>query len=436
MNPWSIGGAAAEAPRRAALILADEGGLSISYTDLAKLVRAEPAWATGLRPIVANADLPTVVSMLACIEHGLPMALLHPRWTPAELADVRAEIEAHDPVTDPLDGCLAIAYTSGTSGRPRGVVLSRDAFLAAARASEANLGWRDDDRWLLCLPPAHVGGLSVLLRCLTARKTVVLASRFVAADVPLWIERDHVTLASLVPTMLARVLEEHPAWRPPVHLRAVLLGGDGCPSVLSACAAERGVPVLLTYGLTETCAQVATQRPGVTPGAGGAPPLLGVELRLIEGHIQVRGPGLLTAYYPRAAHPAPLLPDGWFETGDLGRIDETGNLHVLGRWDDRIITGGETVHPREVETALEEHPAILEACVFGAPDERWGQTVAAALVARGAPPSDTELGDFLAWRLAPFRRPRQVIFVDELPRGPTGKVDRRGAARLHRPGST
>jgi len=429
----SVLAASREAQGRIALILADDGGRSISYADLAKRVEREHVGGTGLEPIVASAGLPAVVRILACFEAGVGVALLHPRWTQAEAAAARAQIAAHDPATDPLDGCLAIVHTSGTSGVPRGVVLSRNAFLAAARASEENLRWRDDDRWLLCMPLAHVGGLSVLVRCLLARKTVVLASRFVAADVPLWIERDRVTLASLVPTMLARMLDEHSDWRAPPHLRAVLLGGDGAPPALLARAAGRGLPVLLTYGLTETCGQVATQRPGTPPAVRGAPPLSGVELRIVENRIQVRGPALMTAYFPRAAHPGPFSADGWLETGDLGRIDEEGRLHVLGRWDDRIVTGGETVHPREIELALEAHPAIREACVFGLPDERWGRIVAAAIVPHGAPPSEADLGDFLAGRLAPFRLPRRIFFAKNLPRGPSGKLDRRAAARVSHP---
>jgi o-succinylbenzoate---CoA ligase len=426
-DPLSILAAAGEVPERTALIVADDGGRSITYAEMARLVGQEVVAGGGPEPIVATAELATVVRVLACIEAGRPVALLHPRWTEAETAAARAQIAAHDPAADPLGGCLCIVYTSGTSGLARGVVLGREAMPAAARAAAANLGWRDDDRWLLCLPLAHVGGLSVLLRCLCARKTVVLAERFVAADLPRWIERDRVTLVSLVPAMLARLLEEHPSWLPPGHLRAVLLGGDGVSLARLSRAVERGFPVLTTYGLTEACSQVTTQRPGAAPGADSGYPLDSIELRIVEGRIQVRGPALMTAYFPRAAHPSPFSADGWLETGDIGRIDAQGRLHVLGRWDDRIVTGGETIHPREVEIAIEEHAAIREACVFGVADERWGEIVAAALVPRAEPPSDRELSAFLATRLAPFRRPRLIAFVHELLRGPSGKIDRRAA---------
>jgi acyl-CoA synthetase (AMP-forming)/AMP-acid ligase II len=254
-----------------------------------------------------------------------------------------------------------------------------------------------------------------------------LASHFDAAALVRSVERDRVTLLSLVPTLLSRLLDEQPGWRPPAHLRAILLGGDGAPPALLRRAADRGLPVLTTYGLTETCGQVATQRPGTPPGPG-APPLPGVAVRVVHGRIEVRGPALMTAYFPRAAHDSPFVEDGWLRTGDLGRIDGEGALHVWGRWDDRIVTGGETVHPGEVERALEDHPAVREACVVGLADARWGQTVAAALVAEGEP-SLGEIEAFAARQLAPFRRPRRWCFVEALPRTPAGKLDRAAAAR-------
>jgi O-succinylbenzoic acid--CoA ligase len=323
------------------------------------------------------------------------------------------------------------------------VILSRRAFAASAAASAAHLGWQADDRWLLAMPTAHVGGLSIVTRCLAARKTVVLdtSSRFDAAATALRLEAQRVTLLSLVPTMLHRLLRLDPPWQPPESLRAVLLGGAPASSDLLAEAAARRVPVLTTYGMTETCSQIATQEyatrwqnPRQNHGAG--PPLPGVEARIVPrtagetvGEIQVRGAMVMDGYLE---HPSPFTEDGWLATGDAGFLDEAGRLHPLGRQGEMILTGGENVYPAEVEGALLEHPAVAAACVVGIPDEEWGERVAALLVTKEgiASPTDPTFESWLKKRLAPFRRPRLRRWVDALPLNPNGKVDRHRARDL------
>lgn len=470
----SVHHAASSEPDRIALVA---GGLEWSYGELS--TRAAAAWRAlaerGLGPgrgepvaLVASADVTTIVVLHALIGRGVPVHLLHPRLTLAErkrmvdtirpaltIADparydpgsapARAPGEAGQkaavdavPATPPDDDrTLAVVYTSGTSGASKGVVLSRSAFAAAARASAANLGWRDDDRWLLDLPLAHVGGLSVLTRCLLARRTVVLPRP--EADVIertiTSVERDRVTLLSLVPTQLQRLMDRRPGWDPPPRVRAILLGGAPAPVPLLERAADRGWPILATYGLTECCSQVATQRPGtVNRGQLGAgPPLPGVEVRIRDGEIQVRTPALFSGYVGPGSR-APMLDDGWFPTGDRGTFDGNGNLHVLGRIDDVIISGGENVDPLEVEVALRSCPGVEDACVFGVPDDEWGQRVAAAVVGHGtdAAALDGRLRD----RIAAFKLPRAYVFVDEIPVSRTGKPDRRAAARSFRSGLT
>jgi O-succinylbenzoic acid--CoA ligase len=321
----------------------------------------------------------------------------------------------------------AILYTSGTTGTPRGAVLTRAAFVASAAASAANLGWQPDDCWLLCMPIAHVGGLSILTRCLAARRCVALAPRFDAALLPQWIDGARVTLVSLVPTMLERVLDAHPGWRGSPGLRAILLGGAVATPRLVARTTERGLPVLTSYGLTETCAQVtatryATRFSPLDRGAGQ--PLPGVDVRVVDGRIEVRGPTLMAGYLGEP----PLVPGAWFDTGDLGEIDAHGCLHVHARRTDLIVTGGENVYPAEVERVLEDFPGVASAGVFGVPDATWGQTVAAALVAERDPPSDAVLVAFLAARLAPHKRPRHVCYVPRLPQTTAGKLDRAALA--------
>jgi O-succinylbenzoic acid--CoA ligase len=302
-------------------------------------------------------------------------------------------------------------------------VLTRSAFVASAAASAANLGWEDDDCWLLCMPVARVGGLSILTRCLAARRCVALAPAFDAAAFPEWVDAQRITLASVVPTMLARVLDRHPGWTAPPHLRAILVGGAAAAPKLLRRAADRHLPIVLTYGATETCSQVVVTPYHARYAAadwGAGVPLPGIDLRVAGGHIEVRGPVLMAGYW----NEPPLAPGCWFDTGDLGDLDARGALHVHARRSDLIVTGGENVYPAEVERALEALPGIAAAGVFGVADEVWGQTVAAALVAEATPPSDAALLDHVGRRLAPHKRPRQVCYVDRLPQTPAGKLDR------------
>jgi O-succinylbenzoic acid--CoA ligase len=277
------------------------------------------------------------------------------------------------------------------------------------------------------MPLGHVGGLSVVLRCLEARVPIVV-SPWTGALGPLLddVDRHQATLLSLVPTMLARIFEERPSYRFPPHVRAVLLGGDAASPSLLAAATARGIPVLTTYGMTEACSQIATLSPGEapTPENGVGRPLPGTELRFVGGEIQVRGPTLFTRYVPVGRFPTPFLDDGWFATGDLGRLDEHGRLHVTGRKSDLIITGGENVDPREVEIALEACAGVRAACVFPISDEKWGQLVAAAVIVEGHETGATVFAEVKA-RLAKHKWPRQIAIVSELVYNGTGKLDRR-----------
>ncbi|MCB1057956.1 MAG: AMP-binding protein, partial [Acidobacteria bacterium] len=387
-----------------------------------------------------DSSVDAVIFALACFELGVTAVPLHPRWPGAVRKEVLDQIEAaaellpggREPgaMPKPLtfaqaaprpepapEAPAAIVYTSGTSGRRKGVVLSRRAFVASAAASAANLGWQDDDRWLLNLPLAHVGGLSVVTRCLEARRTIVIQppGPFTAEDFAAIVDGHHVTLASLVPTMLRRLLEHQPPWRPPAHLRAVLLGGAPTSPALLETALARGYPVLPTYGLSEACSQVATRRPGQHPINQAAStdsrvahvgrPLPGTEVRIAEdGEILVRGDTLLSGYFPPGTA-SPIDDEGWLHTGDQGIFDAQGNLHPTGRRGDLIVTGGENVSPTGVENVLESHPDLRAACVVGIEDPEWGQVVAAAVVPRD-PDHRPDLEPFLAEYLASFERPR------------------------------
>jgi O-succinylbenzoic acid--CoA ligase len=355
--------------------------------------------------LVAEPTLATVRAIESALDDHRPLALLHPRLPPAELARQRALVEQAD--LEPDDAL--VVFTSGSTAAARGIIHTRASITAAAGASADRLGWLADDRWLVCLPLAHTGGLSIVVRCRLAGKPLALVERDVAAGLA------GCTLASLVPTQLAALLDD-PAWRPPRALRAVLLGGAAAPPTLVEAALARGVPVHQTYGLTETFGQVAT---ATVPG-GPLVPL--ADVTITGSPMRIRGPMLARAYLDGA----PIAPE--LVSADLGEI-AGGALHVLGRADDVIITGGENVHPAEVEAVLAATPGVRTVCVFGIADERWGQVVAAAVAAA---PGFDRAAALARWHAAlpPHARPRRVAVVAELPQLPNGKLDRRAIHAL------
>jgi O-succinylbenzoic acid--CoA ligase len=418
----SILAAAREAPAAAALRI---GAQAYTYADLAELVHAQlpavQAQAPGLFALTASNTLDTLVTLYTLLEAHRPALLLYPRQTAAEHAAILADAARAGGALPP--DAAAVIHTSGTTGRPRGAVLTRAALLASARASAANMGWVDGDCWLLAMPLARVGGLSIVTRCLAARRTVALAPAFDARQLPAWIEAQGVTLVSLVPTMLAQCLDAHPDWTPPPTLRAVQLGGAAASARLLQRAAQRGWPIVITYGCTETASQVASTpyRHRFEAAAHGVGrPLPGAELRVLDGRIEVRGPMRMAGYLGEP----PLDAQTWFDTGDLGEFDAAGNLHLLARRHDLIVTGGEKVYPVEVEQVLESCPGVQAAAVFGLPDPTWGQTVAAALVLGPQPPGDDTLLAHLGARLAAYKRPRQICALAALPRTGADKLDR------------
>jgi len=363
--------------------------------------------------IVVAAARPTrefVLLLHACIRGGAVFVPVDPRLPAASVASMRAaaeEIGAGDGDT--------VLFTSGTTGAPKAVVLTRLNHEASAIASAWNLGVAPDDRWLCVLPLHHIGGLAILLRSAMYGTTAVLHERFDAERVVAAIEAGEVSLVSLVPTMLRRMREA--GLSGPGGVRAILLGGGPVPRDLLEWAAAIGLPVLQTYGMTETASQIATLRAGEAVAHHGSAgrPLPGVELAVDgAGEILVRGP-MVSA--------GALSADGWLHTGDRGHLDEDGFLHVEGRIDDVIVTGGENVAAVEVEQALLSHPAVADAAVAGRPDQDWGRAVTAWVVL-ATHVADSELAAHCRARLAGFKVPKEFIRVDELPRNAAGKLQR------------
>jgi o-succinylbenzoate---CoA ligase len=372
---------------------------------------------TDERCIIATPEELTIERIHAALDRRRALGLVHHRLPADEQARQRALIDEAD-----LAEGDVVLFTSGSTGVARGVVLSRDALIAATEANAAHLGWADDDRWLLALSMAHAGGLAVVVRCLAAGRTVVLPTGTLADALA------QCTLASLVPTQLAQLLDD-PAWVPPPHLRAVLLGGAAASPSLLAAASERGVPFLTTYGMTESFGQIATA-PLDRAGHLGAPlvPLTNVVLEAgtyeRPARIRVSAPSLARRYLDGER----IAPT--FTTADLGYL-EGGALRVVGRADDIIITGGENVHPATVEEVLAATSGVRAACVFGVADARWGHLVAAALV---VDPTFELARAQSQWQdaLPSFARPRELAFTDALPQSANGKIDRAAAARLAR----
>lgn len=429
-DPLSIVDAARSVPDQLAIETASR---SLTFSDCAAAVPASPrtsadaaaragrATESGAAVVVATPSIDTVLAVHAALAAHRPIALLHHRLATDEAQRQRALVER---ATLPGDAAVVL-FTSGSTGAARGVVLSRTAVLAAAEASARHLGWRDTDRWLIALSLAHAGGLSIVIRCLAARRPVALCDRDFDRDlVARLLER--CTLASLVPTQLVALLDDR-SWRPPAGLRAVLLGGAAAPPPLLERAAARGVPFLTTYGMTETLGQVATA-PLDRAGDPRAPliPLDGVALAAGAEHapapIVVRAPMLATCYLDGE----PIAPA--FATADLGHLSG-GALHVTGRRDDVIVTGGENIHPSVVEAVLAATPGVRAACAFGVRDERWGEVVGAALVTDDAFDPRAAAAHWRA-ALPAHARPRRLALCTSLPMLPSGKVDRRAAAAL------
>jgi O-succinylbenzoic acid--CoA ligase len=337
---------------------------------------------------------------------------------------------------------LAVLYTSGTSGRPKGACLSWGNFLASAVAAEERLGESVRGRWLACMPLFHVGGLSMLVRSVVFGAPVRLHARFDAGAVSDTLDGGDIVGISLVPTMLSRLLEHRGPRRAPAGLQVVLLGGAAAPAHLVRRALEAGYPLCPTYGLTEATSQVATaSRP--LPGATAPQPMRvvsGTQLRIVgegreaavgePGEILVRGPTVMQGYLNNPAATAHALRDGWLHTGDIGCLDAQGALLVLDRRDDLIVSGGENVYPAEVEAVLLEHPSVAEAGVAGVPDADLGARVTAWIVAAAGPaPSLDELQRHCRERLAGYKQPREFRFVVALPRTASGKLQRRQLGR-------
>lgn len=388
-------------------------------------------------PALPQAILQTIVPAPNCIEIRL--------FTPEDELYSETEIAAR-PLLN-LEATQVIMYTSGTTGQPKGVIITYGMQWWNALGSALNLGHRADDCWLACLPLFHIGGLSILMRSVIYGISIVLLEKFDEYVINQVIQQDGVTIISVVTVMLQRMLAALLAngkeARYPETLRCVLLGGGPAPRPLLEQCASLEIPVAQTYGLTESCSQAVTLAPSDALrklGSAGRP-LLPVQIQILQenrsaprgepGVIYLKGPTITPGYADRPAATAEALRDGWFCTGDLGYFDADGYLYVLDRRSDLIISGGENVYPAEIESALLAHPSVVEVGVCGQPDPRWGQVPVAFVKTRSD--QSTNAGAILAYvrqHLAHYKVPRTIYFVEELPRNSSGKLLRRELHRL------
>jgi malonyl-CoA/methylmalonyl-CoA synthetase len=330
------------------------------------------------------------------------------------------EVEADDPAL--------IMYTSGTTGTPKGALLSHGNLMASARAVVQAWRWTAADRLILALPLFHAHGLAVGLNgTLVAGGSAVLLPRFDSAEVLDAVQAHDATMFFGVPTMYAR-LADHARAAELARLRLCVSGSAPLPAQLFARIEElSGQRVLERYGMTETLMTVSNPHDGERrPGTVGLP-LPGVELRLAgdaaRGEILVRGPMVFGGYWRNPGATAEVLDaDGWMHTGDVGELDDAGYLRIVGRTRELIISGGYNVYPREVEDVLGAHPGVAEAAVVGTPSEEWGEVVTAFVVRADAGLTVDALTAHARERLAPYKVPRDVRFVASLPRNAMGKV--------------
>jgi|CXWL01.1.fsa_nt_gi O-succinylbenzoic acid--CoA ligase len=439
-------------------------GRTVSYGELAtaaaRMAGALAARGIGRGDRVATC-LPTTLEH-AIVIHGIGwlgavVVPLHPRLAAEELewqihdAGPRLVVTARDlaelfegdarpePFPAPPGEIASILYTSGTTGRPKLVPLTWANHQASLMGSLERLGTAPDDDWLCPLPLAHVGGLAVLYRSAALGTAATLLESFDPEAVAALLAGGRITVASMVPTMVRRLLGlGRPL--PAPRLRWILLGGGPVDAETFALARARCLPLVPTYGLTETASQLTTVAPGEALDAVGTVgrPLAGAEVEVRDhaglpvvppdsGTIWVRGPMVMAGYLDRPEENAARFDAaGWFSTGDLGRLDAQGYLTVEARREDLIVSGGENVYPAEVEAALFAHPAVADCAVVGLADPEWGQRAAAAVVLHSdrPAPSTAELVAHLRARLAPFKIPKTWAFRAELPRTASGKLQR------------
>lgn len=429
---------------------------------------AEKLHTKGVNPgmriaILASSNPQLVLAIHGCMQLGCELVMLNERLTEEELT-----FQLHDSHTDYLlvdsfetrsiaypnklsfeeiklavpttfeiekdwfkNRTITIMYTSGTTGNPKGVRQSLENHVMNAMGSALNLGVHTNDCWLCTVPLFHISGFSILMRSVLYGNTVNLHTKFDAERAVEEIMSGTVTRMSVVAVTLERMISvlEEKGLSLPNTFQSMLVGGGPVPLNYLERAIQRNIPVLQTYGMTETASQTTTlsSEDAIRKLGSAGKPLFFADVRIDGkekiGEICIKGPHVTTGYVGAAELKNPLV-DGWLHTGDMGYIDEDGYLFVVDRRSDLIISGGENIYPAEIEQTLVKHPAVKEAGVAGQHDDKWGQVPVAFVVLKDDI-SEEELKAFMKTELASYKQPVSYYFVEQLPRNASNKLMRR-----------
>ncbi|KAB8131473.1 o-succinylbenzoate--CoA ligase [Gracilibacillus oryzae] len=420
--------------------------------------------------ILSNNSLDMIIAFFACTYLEIPVVLLNTRLTNVEIkkqcesADVTlilttntlkekavstavsvntfTEIHQSDPEsvrithTIKMDQLCTMMFTSGTTGTAKAVMHQFSNHWSSAIASALNLSLLPTDKWLACLPLFHIGGLSIILKGVIYGMPVYLLEKFDEQLVHKAIINNGVSIVSVVSVTCSRLLEKSGDEKYPESFRCMLLGGGPAPRSLLEKAKHKGVPIVQTYGMTETSSQIATlnANDAIRKNGSAGQALFSASLEIRKegkqlppmeiGEITVRGPMVTSGYYKREDANKAAFTDGWLSTGDLGYKDEEGFLYVVDRRSDLIISGGENIYPAEIEDCLLTMSAIAEAGVAGRPDSYWGQIPVAFVVKADSALTDNMVKEHCEKLLAPYKVPKQIYFVESLPRNATKKIQR------------
>ncbi|MFJ7827158.1 o-succinylbenzoate--CoA ligase [Psychrobacillus sp. NPDC096623] len=433
---------------------------------------AERLHAKGIQPgrriaILSSSNAELVIAIHGCLQLGCELVMLNERLSEVELNyqlhdsnpdvllvdnDERKisysqrisfyDVHSHERKIYPLESdwykerTISIMYTSGTTGRPKGVRQSLENHVMNATGSALHLGIHPDDCWLCIVPLFHISGFSILMRSVLYGMTVSLHTKFDPEKVVDEILDGSATRMSLVAVMLQRivsVLENRNEYFPD-SFQSILVGGGPVPLAYLERAIERNIPVLQTYGMTETSSQTTTlsSEDAIRKLGSAGKPLFFADVRIDGeeemGEICIKGPHVTKGYIGAAETKKPLT-DGWLHTGDIGYLDEDGYLFVVDRRSDLIISGGENIYPAELEQALVKHPAVIEAGVTGRQDDKWGQVPIAFIVVKEQVTID-ELRAFMKTQIASYKLPKEYHFINELPRNGANKLVRRELLKL------
>lgn len=327
-----------------------------------------------------------------------------------------------------LNWVASIMYTSGTTGKPKGVLQTFGNHFYSAVSSALNLGLSSADKWLCVAPIFHISGFSIIIRGLIYGMTVRLVEKFRAEELERILANETVTIMSVVPFMLKNLIQQQNKTNTHYNsaFRCMLLGGGTIDrETLEACL-QRSIPVVQCYGMTETCSQIVALRSAdalLKLGSVGQP-LFSTQLKLSkDGEILLKTPALTPGYLNLPDKLPSKMIDGWYRTGDIGHLDKEGYLYIDGRADEMLISGGENIFPQEVEQVYQRYPQINEVAVVGQNDSVWGQ-VPVAFVVSDRRLSPTKLINYGYEHLARYKVPQHYIFVSELPKNASGKIRR------------